>query len=104
MFRLHHLDMQSIVGAFVGSFSLFYLTLLLSITTYRLSPFHPLAKYPGPYIARISKLWMSYKMASGKANEYIKSLHDTHGQYVRIGELFVLGGLTFIFLTWYRTE
>ena len=36
----------------------YFATLIGSIAVYRISPFHPLAKYPGPFIAKLSKFWM----------------------------------------------
>jgi len=52
---------------------------------YRLSPFHPLARYPGPAIAKTSKLWVSYVCAKGDLHRYYKSLHDRYGDVVRVG-------------------
>ncbi|KAF8258322.1 high nitrogen upregulated cytochrome P450 monooxygenase 2 [Lactarius quietus] len=52
---------------------------------YRLSPFHPLAKYPGPVIAKTSKLWASYISAEGNIQRRYRSLHDRYGDVVRIG-------------------
>ena len=42
----------------LGTFGAYFSTLIGSIAAYRISPFHPLAEYPGPLIARLSKLWM----------------------------------------------
>ena len=70
------------------SFSIFYLVLLVNIILYRLSPWHPLAKYPGPIVARVSKLWGAIIMAKGKNHENFKRLHDKYGPYVRIGTPF----------------
>ena len=42
----------------LGTFFTYFATLLGSIAAYRISPFHPLARYPGPFIAKLSKLWM----------------------------------------------
>ncbi|KAI9447484.1 high nitrogen upregulated cytochrome P450 monooxygenase 2 [Lactarius indigo] len=52
---------------------------------YRLSPFHPLAKYPGPAIAKASKLWASYISATGNQHRCYKNLHDRYGDVVRVG-------------------
>ena len=62
-------------GSAVTSFTLMY----------RLSPFHPLAKYPGPVIAKTSKLWVVYLSTTGDMHRYYKSLHDRHGDVVRVG-------------------
>ena len=72
--------------AILLSLSVFYLALLISIISYRLSPWHPLASYPGPAIAKISKLWGAVIMAKGKNHEYFKHLHGKYGPYVRIGK------------------
>jgi hypothetical protein len=53
---------------------------------YRLSPFHPLAKHPGPAIAKTSKLWAAYVCARGDLHRYYKSLHDLYGDIVRVGK------------------
>ncbi|KAJ7351519.1 cytochrome P450, partial [Mycena albidolilacea] len=64
---------------FVGSLS-------LSISAYRLSPFHPLAQYPGPAIGKVTKLWGLWKASKGYKYLYFKELHDTYGAYVRTGK------------------
>ncbi|KAF7377746.1 hypothetical protein MSAN_00197600 [Mycena sanguinolenta] len=63
---------------FLGSLS-------LSIVAYRLSPFHPLARYPGPVIAKVTKLWSTWKTAQGYKYLWHKELHDKYGPYVRTG-------------------
>ena len=52
---------------------------------YRLSPFHPLAKYRGPTIAKTSKLWAAYVCSRGGLHRYLKSLHERYGDVVRVG-------------------
>ena len=52
---------------------------------YRLLPFHPLAKYPGPAIAKTSKLWAAYLSGKGDLHRYYKRLHDHYGDVVRVG-------------------
>lgn len=73
-------------GAFLA-FVTYYVTLLSSITLYRLSPFHPLAQYPGPLLPKITKLWHVWKIWHGKQHLYIQGLHDKYGDIVRIGKL-----------------
>ncbi|KAF8899774.1 cytochrome P450 [Gymnopilus junonius] len=63
----------------------FYLALTTSICAYRLSPFHPLAKFPGPIIMRLTKLWGAWVAYQGQAHIYIKQLHDRYGPIIRIG-------------------
>jgi hypothetical protein len=65
-----------------------YWGLLLTFTAlYRLSPFHPLAKYPGPTLAKVTKFYYLYLSARGDAFAVIKAHHDMYGDVVRIGEV-----------------
>ena len=75
----------SIETAIVHAYIFFYLTLAASIVSYRLSPFHPLANYPGPRLAKITKLWAAFKVRKGKYHLCLRNLHETYGPYVRIG-------------------
>ena len=70
---------------------LLYWALILAFTAlYRLSPLHPLAKYPGATPAKLSKIYSSYLTARGDIYREIKSWHDQYGDVVRIGLLFPL--------------
>ena len=68
------------------SFTAYLSTLVLSVCVYRLSPFHPLARYPGPLGCKLSKFWLAFVCVRGYQHRYIKSLHDRYGDVVRIGE------------------
>lgn len=72
----------------VWAYPLFYLALTVSVCAYRLSPFHPLAKYPGPVMLKVTKLWGAWEGYQGKTHLYVKGLHDRYGPIVRIGEEF----------------
>lgn len=67
-------------------YSIFVLTLLSSIFTYRVSPFHPLAQYPGPLLCKASKLWTAYIAYRGKLHHYHRMLHVQYGPIVRVGK------------------
>lgn len=71
--------------AFLAAYVVFFTALFTSIVMYRLSPLHPLAKYPGPIACRISQLWAVVIYSGGKAHYYRKLLHDQYGPIVRIG-------------------
>ncbi|KAH8118549.1 cytochrome P450 [Phellopilus nigrolimitatus] len=75
----------STLPAVVASFSVFYVTLLSSIVIYRISFLHPLANYPGPFLAKISKFHGMWKMSSGKNHIYHYDLHKRYGPFVRVG-------------------
>lgn len=79
-------DYTSLASAAFVSFSVFYVTLVVSIVLYRLSPFHPLARYPGPLLAKVTKFYGVYVMASGKNHIFHKRMHEEYGPYVRVGE------------------
>ena len=49
---------SNILTAAIASFSTYLSSLLLSIGIYRTAPYHPLAKYPGPFLNKISKFKM----------------------------------------------
>ena len=72
-----------------------YVTFLVFFTiSYRLSFLHPLAKYPGPMIAKSSKWWGAYVGVRGDLHLYYKSLHDRYGDVIRIGEHPFLGSFS----------
>ncbi|KNZ80506.1 Cytochrome P450 67, partial [Termitomyces sp. J132] len=60
-------------------------SLVFCTVAYRISPFHPLAKYPGPLVCKISKIWFAYVAWGGKQHLYYKQLHQCYGDVVRIG-------------------
>ncbi|EKM54122.1 uncharacterized protein PHACADRAFT_257741 [Phanerochaete carnosa HHB-10118-sp] len=82
---LHSHFSSSVIAAFIIYVS--YWSLLATIVVaYRLSPFHPLARYPGPVLCKISKGWLAYVAGKGgKAHLYVQDLHMRHGEVVRIG-------------------
>jgi hypothetical protein len=59
--------------------------LITSAVLYRLSPWHPLAKFPGPLINRITSLGLVQIVASGKRYDIINGLHKQYGVAVRTG-------------------
>ncbi|KAL5514428.1 hypothetical protein ACEPAG_2516 [Sanghuangporus baumii] len=82
-FLIHHFS--SLVTAYVLGFSTFYISLLASIACYRLSPWHPLAKYPGPVLAKLTKFWVVYRFYKGDYLPNIIAAHKKYGDVVRMG-------------------
>ncbi|KAI0265785.1 cytochrome P450 [Gloeopeniophorella convolvens] len=74
-----------LVTALPIAFTTYDSLLVFFTVAYRLSPFHPLAKHPGPAIAKVSKLWAAYISATGETHRYLRSLHDRYGDVVRTG-------------------
>ncbi|KAI1786948.1 high nitrogen upregulated cytochrome P450 monooxygenase 2 [Ganoderma leucocontextum] len=62
-----------------------YATYLAVLTLSVVSPFHPLHRYPGPVWCRTSMFWHAIRTTDGKQMTYLRSLHDTYGDIVRIG-------------------
>ena len=67
------------------NFATYLTTLVLSVLVYRISPIHPLARYPGPIGCKLSKFWLGFACIPGFQHQYIKSLHERYGDVVRIG-------------------
>lgn len=59
-------------------------SILLSVS-YRFSPFHPLASYPGPRSWWISDLQLVHLAMSGKRHQKLHQLHMQYGPIVRVG-------------------
>jgi len=77
---------RSLYAAVPLAFTTYISALIFFTLAYRLSPFHPLAKYPGPVIAKTSKWWAAYISATGDSHRYYKQLHDRYGDVVRVGQ------------------
>ena len=86
----HHSD---VISAARTSFVTYFTTLVISILAYRLSPWHPLAEYPGPIACKISKLWFAAISLGGKQHLYQQQLHDQYGDVVRVGKCSPICGL-----------
>ncbi|KAL0566743.1 hypothetical protein V5O48_015261 [Marasmius crinis-equi] len=67
------------------AYASFFTSLTASVIFYRLSPFHPLAKVPGPTIFKITKLWRVCLCMKGYQYLELKALHDQYGPIVRTG-------------------
>ena len=77
--------MTSMIFSILRAYAAFYTFLLLSITTYRLSPWHPLYRYPGPFLAKLSNFYGAYIAAGGKQHVHFKRMHERYGPIVRLG-------------------
>ncbi|KAK7014543.1 hypothetical protein R3P38DRAFT_2517106, partial [Favolaschia claudopus] len=68
------------------TYVVFLCSLGLSFVVYRLSPFHPLAQFPGPTIGKITQLWTFWKTLQGYNYLYHKS-HAISGPPLGAAEL-----------------
>lgn len=64
-----------------GSFTL---ALFLSMAIYR-TFFHRIRHFPGPRLARVSKLWHTYHCLNGQNHLLLERLHRQYGDFVRTG-------------------
>ena len=66
----------------------YFVTLASTTVAYRLSPWHPLASYPGPIVCRISSLWLTAVSLKGFRHVLFGKLHERYGPFVRLGSPF----------------
>ncbi|CAK5283611.1 unnamed protein product [Mycena citricolor] len=76
---------ESVLVAVAATYGGYYASLLASLLVYRLSPFHPLAEYPGPIMCKVSKIWLTAVSMRGKQHIYYTELHQKYGDIVRVG-------------------
>ncbi|KAE8382756.1 cytochrome P450 [Aspergillus bertholletiae] len=55
----------------------------ITVCIYRLT-LHPLAKYPGPRLAAVTRLWHSYHLCTGDIVSILARAHETYGPVLRI--------------------
>ncbi len=51
---------------------------------YRLT-LHPLARYPGPFFAKFTDIWLAYYAWKGSRHLAFQNAHEQYGAYVRLG-------------------
>lgn len=67
----------------IPGFVIVFIGIVLLKYVYRIT-FHPLASYPGPKIAALTRLWYSYHLVNGTLVEEVRRLHDSYGTVIRI--------------------
>ncbi|GAP90252.2 putative cytochrome p450 [Rosellinia necatrix] len=70
-------------GVAVATYS-YFCCILLSIATYRVF-FHRLHSFPGPWYARVTKLWHLWAARNSKNHLVLDKLHRRFGDFVRTG-------------------
>ncbi|KAI0652507.1 high nitrogen upregulated cytochrome P450 monooxygenase 2 [Trametes meyenii] len=74
-----------VIKTLLVTFSTYWAVLACSVSFYRLSPWHPLAQYPGPLPLKLSKVYMAWISRSGRRHIYTQELHRRYGDIVRVG-------------------
>ncbi|KAJ9627627.1 hypothetical protein H2203_002839 [Taxawa tesnikishii (nom. ined.)] len=75
--------------ALLANACLLLLVALVSRAVYRLY-FHPLSRIPGPFLARVSRLWLLVHAARGETHIAQLAVHRRYGPVVRVGPDHVL--------------
>lgn len=64
----------------------FLFGLYTTCVLYRIGPLHPLNRFPGPFSARISNLWLCFQASPRKqAHLILLDAHQKYGKIVRVG-------------------
>jgi hypothetical protein len=77
---------NNILLAALSIYTPYFSLIFAFVAAYRLSPFHPLAKYPGPILNKLSKFRVSWILAGGKVHIHYQDLHKEYGDVVRVGK------------------
>ncbi|KII88389.1 hypothetical protein PLICRDRAFT_54227 [Plicaturopsis crispa FD-325 SS-3] len=75
----------SLLNGVLVVYASYFSLILFYVTAYRLSPLHPLAKYPGPVMTKLSKFYLIWVTSRGKQHIFYQSLHKKYGDVVRVG-------------------
>ena len=73
-----------VVSRFLSFSACYFGGLYASLLWYRIY-FSPLQHFPGPFAAKISRLWFSAKIRKLDAFRKVHELHEKYGDFVRIG-------------------
>ena len=81
----HNYEWLPALGASLILFGSYIACLFSSMTIYQLF-FHPLRRFPGPVLARVSKLWHVFHCVNSRIYLLLDKLHLQYGEFVRTGE------------------
>lgn len=67
----------------LGNFALLFVAyvaykVVYQVVYYRF--FHPLAKFPGPFLASVTRLWITYHNVKQDECQTYKALHERYGK------------------------
>ncbi|KAK0469497.1 cytochrome P450 [Desarmillaria tabescens] len=73
------------LGIATSGLASFLGTMIVIAVAYRLSPLHPLWRFPGPFLNKITSLKAMHMVSTGHRYTLIKGLHEMYGKFVRTG-------------------
>lgn len=74
------------LGNALKNVCIFLLAMSLSTIVYRLSPFHPLFRFPGPPLNKITQFRAMWTVGSGRQHLDRHEMHRKYGPIVRVGK------------------
>lgn len=74
-----------IFSIFASYIVVYFAAMGSGIAAYRCTMLHPLYHVPGPFMCRLTQLWLVKSLVRGKTRFDIQALHDRYGDIVRIG-------------------
>lgn len=83
--QLLHFNLQSSVTLVFVTFGCYTLSLCTSILIYR-AFFHPLQRFPGPPLAKLSKFYHASRLLGFDNYRVLAAWHDQYGDVVRTGK------------------
>ena len=82
----HHTSCLAALAVGSQMLGMYAICLLASISIYRVF-FHRLRTFPGPVLARITKLWHVAHCLDSKNHILLEKLHQEYGDFIRTGRL-----------------
>jgi cytochrome P450 len=76
------LSLLTLYNAFLALITYVILQFLHQIIYYRY--FHPLSKFPGPFWASVTRLWIAYHNLKGDEYQVVYELHKKYGPVIRV--------------------
>lgn len=81
-----HLGLWAAFGLTAATLGAYWTAIFTSITIYRVF-FHRLRRFPGPLLAKTSKLYNAYRTTRENNFRWLARLHNEYGSIVRTGKL-----------------
>ncbi|KAK0475559.1 cytochrome P450 [Armillaria novae-zelandiae] len=80
------LGVSQSLGIATGGLASFLGTMIVLAIAYRLSPMHPLWRFPGPFLNKVTSFKAMHMVSTGHRYLIIKDLHKKYGKFVRTGD------------------